>query len=178
MCTLLLGGCASTLTALKSHQNSHIEEMRTEIADLKHSLHSTEVEMKLLEERLESQESQATQWVGDDIALLQKKIALLEKSLDKLGHDIRSLTNYATQTTSSLSQYRDQIIALDQKMQEISQHRPPPSPSPRKYTVKAGDSLGKIALLHGISLDALKCENQLSSDKIMIGQNLRIPLEK
>jgi LysM repeat protein len=176
MCALLLlGGCVSTLTALKTHQNSHIEEMRTEIADLKHALHGTEVEVKLLEERLESQESQASNWISDDLALLQKKITILEKSFDKLNHEIRSLSTYANQTTSSLSQYRDQIIELDQKMHAISEKRS--NSLPRKYLVKSGDSLGKIAQQYGVSLDALKQENQLLSDKILIGQQLRIPLE-
>lgn len=172
MCALSLGGCTSTLANLRGHQNSHVEEMRTEIADLKHSLHGTEVEVKLLEERLESQESHHSSWMNDDVAALQKKILYLEKSLEKLSTDIRSLMAYANQTTTSLSQYRDQIIELDQKLQEAPKLRPSTS---QKYIVKAGDSLVKIAHKHQVTLDTLKRANHLTSDKIITGQQLLIP---
>ncbi len=171
-CALCLGGCTSTLAALRGPQNPHLEEMRTEIADLKHALHGTEVEVKLLEDRLESQESHQNNWMNDDVAALQKKILYLEKSLDKLSTDIRSLMAYANQTTSSLAQYRDQIIELDQKLQEAPKPR---SLSSQKYLVKAGDSLGKIAHQHNVTLDALKRANHLTSDKIITGQQLLIP---
>ncbi len=43
------------------------------------------------------------------------------------------------------------------------------------YTVLRGDTLGTIAASHGISVSALKTNNRLSSDKILVGQKLRIP---
>lgn len=46
----------------------------------------------------------------------------------------------------------------------------------REYKVSSGDSLSKIALRYGVSLSALKKLNKLSTDKIRIGQRLRIPV--
>ncbi len=43
------------------------------------------------------------------------------------------------------------------------------------YTVQSGDSLYKIALANGVSVDALKQANGLSSSNIRIGQTLTIP---
>ncbi|WP_127588468.1 LysM peptidoglycan-binding domain-containing protein [Paenibacillus koleovorans] len=43
------------------------------------------------------------------------------------------------------------------------------------YTVKAGDSLWKIATAYGVSVEALKSVNALSSDWIYPNQQLRIP---
>lgn len=43
------------------------------------------------------------------------------------------------------------------------------------YVIKQGDVLGSIAVAHKTSIAALKAENGLKSDKIFVGQKLRIP---
>ena len=95
-------------------------KMKTEIADLRHSLHGTEVELKLLEEKFESREMASPK---GDVASLQRKIALLEKTVDKMSSDLKSLMSYANQTTTSLSHYRDQIQEIDRKLGEVSKLR-------------------------------------------------------
>ncbi|GLY09181.1 LysM peptidoglycan-binding domain-containing protein [Pseudobacillus badius] len=54
--------------------------------------------------------------------------------------------------------------------------KPPaaPQPSSGSYTVKSGDSLSLIAQKHQMSLAELKQLNQLTSDMIFIGQNLKV----
>jgi len=49
------------------------------------------------------------------------------------------------------------------------------SPSGDVYVVQRGDTLGAIALAHGISLRELKRANDLSGDVIRIGQKLNVP---
>jgi LysM repeat protein len=184
--TPLMWGCTSTFTGLRSNQDHLFEELKTEIADLKHALHGTDVELKLLEERVETQETVSTK---GDIAALQRKLSGLEKTIDKLNGDIRSLMTYANQTTSSLSQfqaqYRDQILAIDKKFDEVAKLRSTltqmsnvhstSESSSQAYLVKAGDSLEKIARKFHVSVEALKRDNQLLTDKIVIGQELAIP---
>jgi len=46
------------------------------------------------------------------------------------------------------------------------------------YTVKSGDSLGKIAMESGISIRALKALNGLQKDNLRTGQKLKVPAEK
>lgn len=43
------------------------------------------------------------------------------------------------------------------------------------YTVKGGDTLAKIAKKHGTTVKALRSANNLSNDKINVGQKLKIP---
>jgi N-acetylmuramoyl-L-alanine amidase len=45
----------------------------------------------------------------------------------------------------------------------------------REYKVVAGDSLSRIAQRNGVSLGALRSANKLKSDRIRVGQVLRIP---
>jgi LysM repeat protein len=49
------------------------------------------------------------------------------------------------------------------------------SASGESYTVKTGDTLGKIAKRHGMSLKALKAANNLTTDHIKVGDKLSIP---
>ncbi|MFM2483156.1 N-acetylmuramoyl-L-alanine amidase [Celerinatantimonas sp. YJH-8] len=44
-----------------------------------------------------------------------------------------------------------------------------------KYTVKSGDSLSLIAIRYGISVEAIKQSNKLSSSTLTVGQTLVIP---
>jgi LysM repeat protein len=181
-------GCTSTLTALRGNQDHHLfEEMKTEIADLKHELHGTEVELKLLEEKFENREAESISPKGD-VAALQRKIVMLEKTIDKMGAELRSLMTYANQTTTSLTQYRDQIQEIDRKLGEVGKLRSTltqisknhsasedaPSESSKNYRVKSGDSLEKIARKFHVSIETIKRENHLSSDKIVVGQELLI----
>ncbi len=185
LCTPLLWGCTSALTALRGNNDHVFEEMKTEIADLRHSLHGTEVELKLLEEKFESREMETASPKGD-VTSLKHKIALLEKTVDKMNADLKSLMSYANQTTTSLSHYRDQIQEIDRKLSEVSKLRSTLSQMSKTYTapepatestyrVKSGDSLEKIARKFQTTADALKKSNQLTSDKIVIGQELTIP---
>ena len=43
------------------------------------------------------------------------------------------------------------------------------------YTVKSGDTLTKIAAEHGTTIRALRAANDLKTDKIKVGQKLKIP---
>ncbi len=181
VCTLLLVGCTSSFTALRGTNDSAINDLRMEVADLKHALHGTEVEVKLLEERMEGAEGSIDS--ARESTDLNRKIVVLEKNLDKLASELRALTHFSTQTTAALSSYRQQIGAIDSKLDEIAKLRSTltelsRSASPietASYQVKSGDSLEKIARKYQISVDALKRENNLSSDKIVVGQQLAIP---
>jgi LysM repeat protein len=53
--------------------------------------------------------------------------------------------------------------------------KPTPKPKYKIYKVKDGDTLSEIAEKHHIGLSKLKKFNNLRSDKIQIGQSLKIP---
>ncbi len=49
------------------------------------------------------------------------------------------------------------------------------SGTPGKYRVSRGDTLGKIAQRHGVSVSAIKSANNINGSTIMAGQTIRIP---
>lgn len=175
ICALFLTGCASRFAAFQDSQDTGINELRMEVADLRHALHGTETEVKFLEERVDLSEG------IEELANLKKKIMYLEKTLEKMNTEIRSLTTYANQTSSSLETYRQQITTIDHKLGEISKLRATlsklseTSHTPLVHQVQPGDSLQKIARKYHVTIEALKQENHLSSDKIVVGQKLSIP---
>ena len=57
----------------------------------------------------------------------------------------------------------------------VSPVNPLPTTGGTVYSVKAGDSLSRIAKAHGTSVKALKAANNLASDRLDIGQQLKIP---
>ncbi|MBU6398812.1 MAG: LysM peptidoglycan-binding domain-containing protein [Verrucomicrobia bacterium] len=46
------------------------------------------------------------------------------------------------------------------------------------YTVKSGDTLGRIAKRHGTTVKAIKAANALRTDRITVGQKLKLPSAK
>ncbi|WP_052573880.1 LysM peptidoglycan-binding domain-containing protein [Haloferula sp. BvORR071] len=52
---------------------------------------------------------------------------------------------------------------------------PAATTSGKTHTVVKGDSLGKIARQHNVSVDALKKANHLTNDTVVLGAKLRIP---
>jgi LysM repeat protein len=50
-----------------------------------------------------------------------------------------------------------------------------PTTAGEAYAVKSGDTLSKIATTHGTTVKAIRSANNLTTDKIKVGQKLKIP---
>ena len=57
-------------------------------------------------------------------------------------------------------------------------HKAPAHHANGIYVVKSGDTLGRIAKAHGTTVKALKIANHLSSDRIFVGEKLKLSLAK
>ena len=104
------------------------------------------------------------------------------------------LTSIAKKFHVSLKQLTDANPGVDPTKLQIGQtlHIPAPttavtgstagetgsaaaSGGPQVYTVKSGDSLIKIAGQFGTTVKALRSANSLTTDKIVVGQKLKVP---
>jgi len=55
---------------------------------------------------------------------------------------------------------------------------PATQPTEASYVVKSGDTLSRIARIHGITIKALKSANSLDSERLTVGRKLKIPETK
>lgn len=201
---MLFTSCSSHLAVMQQDKHDTslaLDEIRVELADLKHALNNTQVELQILDEEVKNQDTTAlkakngsSSLAANDprIAALEKRLSLIEQKQDKVASEINQLTSHANQTSQSLSQYKSKIHELEnsihdqnKKIEDVVQlkstlqsltHAIGSSTSqPSSYKVKPGDSLEKIARAHKTTVEALKKENNLTQNKILIGQELKLP---
>jgi LysM repeat protein len=197
----------SNLTArYSSSSDVIIDELRLELSDVKHDLHSARIEIQLLEEKLSKQErafaanknvaakpsdTPALRANSDTIDALEKKITHFEKLLDKVVADLRTLNISANQAVLKTQELElalgvqekkfDEVVKLKSTLSSISKAMGQSNSNAQllaatnTYRVKAGDSLEKIGRAHHTSIEAIKQLNHLTNDKIVIGQELKLP---
>ena len=123
----------------------------------------------------------------------------LKESMQRLGRESSQTLTLAKQTDPGVIQNREEIIKLAQKMSELASSGMRPATRPTTattsstgsasdtttpassgsvaiYLIKSGDTLGKIASLKGVSLDALLAANpDADPRRLSIGQQINIP---
>ncbi len=197
----LISSCNSHLAVLQQdkHESSvALNEIRSELSDLRHELNNSRVEIQILEEQLHSQEalSKKTKTISpsSNESHLEKRLALIEQAYEKIHSDLKQISSYSNQTKTCLQQYSTKISELEQNLERqnklihevgdlksslkaftTSLSTESSSNKSNSYKVKAGDSLDKIARNQQVSVEALKRANNLSQNKILIGQELLIP---
>ncbi|QIK54189.1 LysM peptidoglycan-binding domain-containing protein [Dysgonomonas sp. HDW5B] len=92
---------------------------------------------------------------------------------------LASTTPMSTSSTKTVTVKKEEVTKVEKKVE------PKPKPKPKKeqakqpatHVVKKGDTLGHIAVLYGGKLTPgdIKKANNLRSDKLSIGQKLKIP---
>ncbi len=199
----LFVGCTSLSSSSKTEQHQmelSLHKVRTELEDIKHNLNSYEVEHNVLEGKLIAQEQVLAalkkefseqnlaklESIVEENLNLEKKLQQLSKKQEKIINDIRQLSTHANDTTTALSQYKERIAQFEKTLQmqnEVLQSASKlkeeqvalTSPKGKKYVVRSGDSLEKIARDHRLTVEQLKHHNNLSNDMIVVDQELQIP---
>jgi LysM repeat protein len=178
------------------YTNPELDELRIELDDLRHGLKTTQVELSLLDERLKKgdsalirgKETSGLALLSAQVNAMEKKITGLEKTIEKAAHDLHTLSGASNlaltkiqiveQSLASHEKRLDEVVKLKGTLTTISKaiSQRPSTDSTKSYLVKAGDSLEKIARINHVSVESIRKVNPaLSKDKIIIGQELRLP---
>lgn len=182
-----------------SNQNRQREE-GVYYGDLQHEIDNHELEIRLLDERLNTQESiidtlreelkeksfSHQELFKENVVLIDKRVGSIEKGVSGLGDDLRELQAHANDTAKSMAQYKQKLLEMDAQVAllqsaidtlftalqiESGEDRG----QTKIYEVKPGDKLEKIARNFNTSVHKIKALNVLSSDRIYVGQKLKIP---
>jgi LysM repeat protein len=182
-----------------------LHEVQTNLDDLRHDINCFQTELQILDGRikyyentlsslkqhdLEKQQAKIDQLTAQ-IQSLEKKWLSLEKNQTGEISEIETLSSHANETTAALAQFKDRISELEEEIQ--SQNRRFDDVAKLKghienlakgfsgefklYRVKPGDSLEKIARAHKTAVEKIKKLNSLDQDLIVVGQELKIPIE-
>ncbi|MCI5051617.1 MAG: LysM peptidoglycan-binding domain-containing protein [Simkaniaceae bacterium] len=198
---LLLGGCAS-INSTSRKENQRVEvimhKVRTDLEELKHDLSTQRMEVHLLEGKLLNQEDKLSAIREDEatgaesseqqrLDRLEARLSQLEDRLSRLVSDLSELSSHASQTNRALTQYKDKIGEMERNiatysksMRELAKVRKnlgALSQATVSYIVKSGDSLDRIARAHSTTAQKLKELNHLKTDKIVVGQELSVPVK-
>ncbi len=174
-----------------------IAELKSDIADLKQQTNHHNVEFQILDEKLEKVYALKANDLShkiSEISRLERKVAELERVIEKTKDELREIAAHANQSSSSFMQYREKLLACERQIAHQSEvlnevgklkgtltslsKAMQESPPSKTYKVRSGDSLEKIARVTNSSIEQIKKVNSLNSDHIMIGQELKIPNEK
>ena len=134
------------------------------------------------------------------VKALDQSMNNIEAMVRGLTNDLRQIKTQSNDSVAVLGQYKQKIAELDNLLQAQSQHmqnleaalqammevwqaketakeiaNKGSSEGEKTYKVQAGDSLEKIARANKISVQALRDANQLTNDRILVGQTLKIP---
>ncbi|MBI3211921.1 MAG: LysM peptidoglycan-binding domain-containing protein [Simkania negevensis] len=188
----------------KHQMELSLHKLRTDVEEIKHDLNTYEIEYHVLEGKLTDQDhlidslkkqlyelkKSKVESFAESVAKIESTILSLSKQQEKILADIRQLSSHANETTTALSQYKEKIASFEQsvsaqkeQIKEIiklktlmSQLSPNEPKEKRVHKVQPGDSLEKIARDYGLSVEEIKKFNHLSSDLIVVGQDLKLSL--
>lgn len=187
--------------AKERYASAELDELRIELDDLKYGLKSAQVEMGIFAERLQKQEgivssvkgqvqTNTSSLVNSSLSALEKKVLMLEKTIEKAVNDLRALSTSASEALNKIHSLENELVSHEKRLDEVAKLKgtltsiskaisqksiiETGAASAKVYSVKAGDSLEKISRIHHVPVETIRKLNQLPTDKIVVGQELRL----
>jgi LysM repeat protein len=176
-----------------------MHKIRTDLEELKHDLNTHQMELHILEGKITQQDDQMnhlqTDTYGevtsslrtseDRLSQLDKRLEKIERRQGEIIQDLKRYEDFSKDIHVALVDYKTKFQEIDKcikqqtlaikEVQLVKQDLTSLLNIQEKYIVKSGDSLEKIARKYQVTIDTLRKVNHLTSDLIVVGQELSIP---
>jgi len=175
------------IDAMRLHQNNHENEIRV----FSEKFDNIETIIDSLRNQLRDSSRAHKDHLNASAIDLESKIADIELISKGAAADLRQLKEHANESSAVLSQYQQrlrdlekvseqqakQINSLQSALKAITEilDKDSNDTGTKIYRVKSGDSLEKIANANQTSIKVIKELNNLSNDRIIINQTLKLP---
>lgn len=196
---------AQSLPPPSTPEVAAIRNLRENIDAMRHGQNNHEIEIKAFSEKFDNLETiidslrnqlrDSSRAHKDHISTstidLESKIANIEIVAKGAVADLRQLKEHANESSTVLSQYQQRLRDVEKVSERQAQQinslqaalkavteilgKDGDDASTKIYQVKSGDSLEKIANANQTSIRAIKELNNLSNDRIIINQKLKLP---
>lgn len=167
-----------------NNQEATIASLRQQLQDanqankelLKGNSNSLEMKIAALETTNKSLMSDMAQFKthanesADALEQYKKKIGELEKMLAELEKLLGKQNQNIENIQSAMASMMDALQVKDVPTKAIAQ-----ADGSKNYRIKPGDSLEKIARANSTTVKAIKELNNLTNDRIVVGQTLQLP---
>lgn len=175
------------------------ESAPSPIDALRYTLRSQQSDLKMLQERLNDYDEHLDLLRSDFKHAFQQQTKTATDSLQKMQESQRQLmveTNALRQDLTLMAEHVKQLHELIESLQAALQQQTKKtqvlektlstlvnslgssvtmSSDGKEHKVQAGETLGEIAQKYGTSIKLLKEHNHLDTDRIRVGQILKIP---
>jgi LysM repeat protein len=179
------------LSAIKHQLSNHESEIRM----MEEKLNNQEETIETLRQGLCDTGQLHRDLLKDNQASLNSKIDSLDTKTKNLVTDLGVLKTHANESAAILEQYKHKIKEMEkvtevQKNQlnhleeairslmdlmQVKESLGEKGDGVKSYRVQSGDTLEKIARSQKVTIQSLREKNNLTNDKIMVGQKLMIP---
>ena len=167
--------------ALNVSMEEFRQELRHQITLLRNDLRNQEIELKQVQEKAQSTD-QILGSLEEEMASVLKEVKQQSKGPKALREEIDNLkkhiAKYEAKTVrleESLEKKEADLVAVESALNTMMDALGIKDERVKIYTVKPGDSLGGIAMKHRTSVSHIKKVNHLKSDKIIVGQKIKMP---
>lgn len=165
------------------------------IGDLRHEVDNHEAEIRMFEERINTQEiivdslrqqlmesnHKNQELVKGASVGVEGKVTQFDSVISGITDDLHNLQEHSNESSRIISKYKINLEGLEKRMDQLQSTLAlvldalEVEGTNTVYEVKSGDSLDKIARNSKTTVKRLKDLNQLSSDRIYTGQKLKLP---
>ncbi len=202
--TIFLASCSNLVVSQKSDKQQiefNVQKLKTDIEDLKQEMKTYQIEVGILEGKLMNHEEDLAYLQSpetgsmkggsrslDQGTLADKRIQELEKTVDFLVKRFDRIEIESKEIAKVVSGYRQKFSEVEkylqtqsESLQEIAKVRKSLKEIKEEvvettsYRVRAGDSIDKIARQYSTTPEQIRKLNKLHNDRILVGQELRVP---